>query len=210
MPGVDFRLYLVTDRQQTLGRPLTPLVAQALAAGVGAVQLREKDLDSRALLSLAQDMRALTTERQVRLLINDRIDVAMALDADGVHLRSDSMPVSVARRLLGPTRLIGVSAHSVAAVLDAEFQGADFAVLGPIYATPSKQPYGPPIGLHVLAEAVRRASIPIFAIGGVAAQRVPDVQQAGAFGVAVISAILGAEDVPAATRLLVERLAEKR
>ena len=119
------------------------------------------------------------------------------------------MPVSVARRLLGPTGLIGVSTHGVDEVLDAESQGADFVVLGPVFATPSKHRYGPPIGLHVLAEAVRRASIPIFAIGGVGAQQIADLRRAGAYGVAVISAILGAEDVLAATRLLSDRLAEK-
>jgi thiamine-phosphate pyrophosphorylase len=120
------------------------------------------------------------------------------------------MPVSVARRLLGPTRLIGVSTHGVEEVLDAESQGADFVVLGPVFATPSKRRYGLPIGVQVLTEAVRRASIPIFAIGGVAAQHIPDLQRAGACGVAVISAILGADDVPAATRLLADHLAQKR
>jgi thiamine-phosphate pyrophosphorylase len=210
MPRVDFRLYLVTDRHQTLGRGLLPLVTQALNSGAGAVQLREKDLNSRELLGLGRDLLSSTAQRRAPLLINDRVDVALALGADGVHLRSDSMPVSVARRLLGPTRLIGVSAHSVDDVLDAASQGADFVVLGPIFATPSKQRYGPPIGVQVLTEAVQRVAVPIFAIGGVAAQHIPDVQRAGAFGIAVISAILGADDVSAATRLLVDRLAEKR
>jgi len=141
-------------------------------------------------------------------LVNDRVDVALALNADGVHLPSESMPVSVARRLLGPDRYIGVSAHRVDEVVDAQSQGADFVVLGPIFATPSKHPYGPPIGLDVLAEAVRRTSIPIFAIGGVAARHIPRVRRAGAFGIAVISAILGAEDVLAATRVLLDRLME--
>jgi thiamine-phosphate pyrophosphorylase len=206
MPRVDFRLYLVTDRHQTLDRPLLPLISQALDAGVGAVQLREKDLNTRDLISLGRDILSVTAPRRVPLLVNDRIDVALALGADGVHLRSDSMPVSVARRLLGPDRLIGMSAHSVEEVVEAESQGTDFVVLGPIFATPSKIPYGPPIGLNILAEAVRRTSIPVFAIGGVTAQRISDIRRAGAFGIAVISAILGAGDVPAATRLLVDGL----
>lgn len=209
MPRVDFRLYLVTDRHQTLGRPVLSLISQALDAGVGGVQLREKDLNTRDLLSLGRDVHSVTAPRRVPLLVNDRIDVALALGADGVHLRSDSMSAAVARRLLGPDRLIGMSAHSVEEVVEAESQGTDFVVLGPIFATPSKIPYGPPIGLDILAEAVRRTSIPVFAIGGVTGQRIPDIQRAGAFGIAVISAILGAGDVPAATRLLVDGLTKK-
>jgi thiamine-phosphate pyrophosphorylase len=115
----------------------------------------------------------------------------------------------LARRLLGPDRYIGVSTHSVDEVVDAQSQGADFVVLGPVFATPSKRLYGPPIGLDRLAEAVRRTSIPVFAIGGVSAQHIPDVQRTGAFGIAVISAIFGARDVPEATRLLVDPLMKK-
>jgi len=173
------------------------------------VQLREKDLNTRDLMSLGRDILSVTAPRRVPLLVNDRIDVALALGADGVHLRSDSMPAAVARRLLGPDRLIGMSAHSVEEVVEAESQGTDFVVLGPIFATPSKIPYGPPIGLDILAEAVRGTSIPVFAIGGVTAQHIPDIQRAGAFGIAVISAILGAGDVPAATRLLADGLMKK-
>ncbi|MER3424028.1 MAG: thiamine phosphate synthase, partial [Nitrospiraceae bacterium] len=119
MPRVDFPLYLVTDRHQTRGRPLVTLIEQALIAGVRAVQLREKDLSTRSLLSLAEDVLRMTQAHKARLLINDRIDIALAIGADGVHLRSNSIPVFIARRLLGPERLIGVSAHSVEEVLRA-------------------------------------------------------------------------------------------
>jgi thiamine-phosphate pyrophosphorylase len=138
------------------------------------------------------------------LLINDRVDLTMALGADGVHLRSNSLPVSVARRLLGPDRLIGVSAHSVDEVVQAESEGADFAVLGPVYDTSSKRAYGHSIGLPPIQEASRRCRIPVFAIGGITAPRVHDVRQAGAFGVAVISSILTAQCVASATRDLLD------
>ncbi|MEW6544017.1 MAG: thiamine phosphate synthase [Nitrospirota bacterium] len=207
MPCVDFPLYLITDRHQTGGRPLVPLLRDALDAGVRAVQVRERDLATRPLLDLAEQILPLARNRRARMLINDRVDLAMALDADGVHLRADSLPVSVARRLLGQDRLIGVSAHSVDDVLRAECDGADFTVLGPIYETPSKRAYGPPIGLGPIEEAARRCRIPVFAIGGITAARVGEVRRAGAFGVAVISSILSAERVEAAVCGLLEALA---
>lgn len=207
MPRVSFSLYLVTDRHQTRGRPLVPLIEQALSAGVRAIQLREKDLNTRSLLALGEEVLWLTREYRSLLLINDRVDIVQALGADGVHLRSDSIPISVARRLLGPERLIGVSAHSVEEVLQADSEGADFAVLGPIYDTPSKRAYGAPIGLGPLQEASRMASIPIFAIGGLTASKVGEVRRAGARGIAVVSSILSAGSVKAAAQELLDALA---
>ncbi|HKE62310.1 MAG TPA: thiamine phosphate synthase, partial [Nitrospira sp.] len=137
----------------------------------------------------------------------DRIDVALSLEEVGVHLRSNSMPVTVARRLLGPRRLLGVSAHSMDEVLRAEGEGADYVVLGPVYDTPSKQAFGSPLGLSKLEETCRIAHVPIIGIGGITVDRARDVRCAGAFGVAVITAILGADDVKHATRALLDVLA---
>jgi thiamine-phosphate pyrophosphorylase len=192
MLPVDFCLYLVTDRHQTAGRPLLDVIEQALAAGVRAIQLREPDLHTRPLLALAKELRVLTTNFGARLLINDRIDLAMAVEADGVHLRASSMPVSAARRLLGSHRLIGVSTHSLSDVVKAEGEGADFVVLGPVYDTPSKRSYGEPIGLSAVEKATARCRVPVFAIGGVSGDRMAELRHAGASGVAVISAILSA------------------
>lgn len=139
-----------------------------------------------------------------RLIINDRIDAALVLDDAGVHLRSSSLPVAVARRLMGARRLLGVSAHSIHEVEQAEAEGADYVVLGPIYETPSKQRYGSPLGLAALEEACRRVRIPVLGIGGITAVRAREVRGVGAFGVAVIGAILGAPDCAAATRALIE------
>jgi thiamine-phosphate pyrophosphorylase len=145
-----------------------------------------------------------TVSRGAQLLINDRIDVALALEEVGVHLRSNSLPVSVARQMLGPQRLLGLSVHSVEEGLSAQSQGADYIVLGPIYETPTKQMYGPPLGIHTLEKACGLIRIPIFGIGGVTAARAREMRRAGAFGAAVITAILGAKDVESATRELID------
>jgi thiamine-phosphate pyrophosphorylase len=205
MPRVDFTLYLVTDRRQTAGRPLLAVLQEALEAGVTAVQLRERDLPTRELLDLAQALRELTRRYGARLLINDRIDLALAVGADGVHLRADSLPVAAARRLLGPARLIGQSAHTVEDVSRAETEGADFAVLGPAYDTPSKRGYGPPLGLRPFEET-RDCRIPVFAIGGVTAARVGELRRAGARGIALISSVLAAASPQAAARELLKAL----
>lgn len=210
MSRIDFSLYLVTDRHQTAGRPLGPLLRRAMRAGLRAVQLREKDLQTRALMDLAKEALVCVRGEGGLLFINDRADLVMALGADGLHLRADSLPVRVARRILPADRLIGVSAHSVEEVVHAEAEGADFAVLGPIFDTPSKRAYGEPIGLRPIEEAGRRCRIPVFAIGGITVARAREVRRAGAAGVAVISAILSASDVEAATRGLLEAVAAPR
>jgi len=206
MSRVDFSLYLVTDRHQTAGRPLLPLIEEALQAGVCAVQLRERDLDTRSLLALAEALLPVIRRHGASLFINDRIDLAVALGADGVHLRATSLPVRVARGLVGARRLLGVSVHSADEAARAESEGADFAVLGPIYETASKREYGPPVGLQAVEEASRRCRIPIFGIGGVTPARASDVRRAGAHGVAVISSVLAAASVGSAVRELMTAL----
>jgi len=204
MPSVDFRLLLVTDRHQTNGRPLVPLLQRVLTDVAPAIQLRERDLSARELVTLAREVQAVTASRRSQLLINDRIDVALALEGVGVHLRSNSLPVSVARQMLGAQRLLGISVHAVEEVLSAQSEGADYIVLGPIYETPSKQMFGPPLGIHALEKACRLVRIPIIGIGGVTAARAREMRRAGAFGVAVITAVLGAADVESATRELLD------
>lgn len=171
------------------------------------MQVRERDLPTRDLFALAQELHAPLRARGVRVLINDRVDLVLALDADGVHLRADSLPVAAARRLLGSDRVIGVSGHSADDVVRAESDGADFAVIGPIYETPSKRQYGEPLGLRVLEEAGRRCRIPVFAIGGITVARVAEVRRAGAYGVAVVSAILSAASAESSTRQFLDALA---
>jgi len=204
MPGVDFRLLLVTDRRQTKGRPLVPLLQRVLTAGAPAIQLRERDLSARELMTLAREVQALTASHSSQLLINDRIDVALALEGVGVHLRSNSLPVPVARQMLGAQRLLGISVHAVEEAVQAESQGVDYIVLGPIYETPSKQMFGPPLGIHTLEKACKLVRVPILGIGGVTAARAREMRRAGAFGAAVVTAILSATDVESAASELLD------
>jgi thiamine-phosphate pyrophosphorylase len=195
MPSIDFKVYLISDRTKTLGRPLSQVIAEAGRAGITAVQFREKDLTLREQLERASEIRSVAKRYKMQFLVNDRIDLCLALDAEGVHLPSSGFPVTVAREILGGSKMIGVSCHSLEEVRQAEWEGADFAVLGPVYDTPSKRAYGLPLGIDVFREARRSTSIPLFAIGGIDRSKLKEVLDAGADGVAMISAILSAPDV---------------
>jgi thiamine-phosphate pyrophosphorylase len=202
MPPIDFRLYLVSDRHQTAGRPFLSVLGDAIQAGCCALQLRERDMTARELLLLAREVQSKWPAHGFRLFINDRVDVAAAVSATGVHLRESSLPPAVVRRLLRPDQLMGVSVHSADGARAAEDSGADFVVLGPIFDTASKREFGPPLGLRVLEAAVAHVRIPVFGIGGVSAERARAMRQAGAYGVAVVSAILCAPDPAESTREL--------
>lgn len=201
---IDFRLYFVTDRHQTAGRPLPDVVRAVLDGGVRAVQMREKDLEAGELYRLAARLRELTARYAARLLINDRLDVALAVEADGVHLGQRSFPVRAARQLLGPDTLIGVSTHAPAEIAAAE--GADFVIFGPVYFTPSKAAYGKPQGLERLRQAVRSSPVPVFAIGGIHTGRIAAVRSAGAHGIALISALSGTPDPRRTAQALLAQL----
>jgi thiamine-phosphate pyrophosphorylase len=204
-------VHLVTDRR------LVPDVVSAvraavrgLPAGAVAIHLREKDMGGRDLLALARELAAACRDAGQLLLVNDRIDVALAAEADGVHLPSAGVAPSEARRLLGPERLIGVSCHGADDVRRARTGGADFATFGPIFDTPSKRAHGPPVGLAALREAARLA-LPLIALGGVQVANARDAVAAGASGVAAIRAWLtAAEPAKAVAAFLAARPPPKR
>ncbi|MBP1774925.1 MAG: Thiamine-phosphate pyrophosphorylase [candidate division NC10 bacterium] len=200
----------MTDRKQTGGRDLVTVLSQALVAGVQAIQLREKDLDTIDVYRLGERLLSLTRQAGAALIVNDRVDVAMALGADGVHLTRKSLPPMEARALVGSRMLLGISCHGLADVREAVEGGVDFVVLGPIYETPSKVPYGAPLTPVILKQARGICPLPILAIGGINTTRVPEVVHAGADGVAVISAVLAAPDPGAATRELLEAVARAK
>lgn len=192
---VDFSLYLISDRHRVHSRhDLLSAVEAALKGGVRAVQLREKDLSSSELFALGSQLRQITQRYDARLLINDRIDIALAIAADGVHLTEQSLSVTTARQLLGDDKLIAVSTHSLNRALDAQRQGADFITFSPIYHTPSKADYGEPQGLEKLQQVCAHLTIPVFALGGISLDRVAPVKAAGAAGVALIAAIMAQPD----------------
>ena len=200
MRSIDFDLYLVTDRKTTGGRELTWVLEQALEGGVRAVQLREKDLGGRELLKLAREVKRLCDRYGAELFVNDRVDVALAADAAGVHLAANSIPVETARQLLGPDQKIGVSTHSAEEARAASEAGADFVLFGPIYATDSKLAFGDPQGPAALKTVTDSASVPVLAIGGIKQHNLPEIKAHGAARIALISAISEAPDPRAAAR----------
>ncbi len=204
---IDFNLYLITDRHQTCGRSLTSVIEETLKCGVKAVQLREKDLSAREFFQLAQAVRSLTKQYGAKLFINDRVDIAMAVDADGVHLGQKGFSAKDVKKIF-PEAIVGVSTHSLKEAKDAENGGADFITLGPIFYTPSKEIYGRPIGVETLKSVKGEIAIPVFAIGGIKKANTGDVMDAGADGVALISAVIGAEAPEMETRAFMERVRE--
>ena len=199
MPKPDFKLYLITDRTQTKGRDLLWLIEQALDAGVKAIQLREKDLAGRDLFLLAKKASQLCRNYGSSLFVNDRLDIALAVNAAGVQLGNASVPIALARQLLGAQKMIGVSTHSFNEAMEAQRQGADFVLFGPVYFTPSKAAYGAPQGLDKLKEIVGKISLPVYAVGGIKLENILDLRSMGVSGVALISAIMSSDAPKKAT-----------
>jgi thiamine-phosphate pyrophosphorylase len=197
---IDFTLYLITDRTLVgAHHSLFSAVEDALKAGVKAVQLREKDVSIRELLGMAYRIRELTGKYRARLFINERVDIALCVEADGVHLGQSGIPVSAVRNMVKEGFMIGASTHSMEEATTAEREGADFITFGPLFETPAKRKYGAPLGIDALRAARERVSIPLFGIGGIKPGKVREVMQSGAFGVALISGILGEADIKGAT-----------
>ena len=200
-----FKLYLITDRKATK-MPLPEAIKLALQGGVRAIQLREKDLPVQELTALALELRVLTREFGAQLFINDRVDVAVAVEADGVHLGNQSMPAEAVRKIVGNRMLVGVSTHSVEEARDAEAAGADFVTFGPMYETPSKITIASPVGLEALRNVKRAVDIPIFALGGITGHNIGHVLFAGAYGVSMISSIFCAENIQKAAKNITEMI----
>ena len=206
MAGVTYDLYVLTDAGLSRGRSHPQVVRAAIKGGATLIQLREKGATTRALVETGQELRAVTREAGVPLIANDRVDVALAVDADGVHVGQGDMPAALARRLIGPDRMLGVSATCLGEALRGEREGADYLGVGPVFPTGSKADAAPPMGLDGLAAIAARIRIPIVAIGGVGPGNAGAVVGAGADGAAVISAVVGAPDVERAARLLRARV----
>ncbi len=197
-----YQLCLVTDSALANGRSLVDIVAAAVKGGVTIVQLREKTASTRAFIEQAGVLKRLLAPLRVPLLINDRIDVALAAGADGAHVGQQDMPVALARQLLGPAAIIGLSITQLGDVRDPDLALADYLGVGPIFAQSTKLDATLPLGLAGLAQVRRATGKPIVAIGGVSATNAGAVRSAGADGVAVVSAIMGADDPMAAAAAL--------
>jgi len=203
----QWQTYLVTQESLSAGRPTTDIVEAAIEGGVDAVQLREKGLDIGTRYELGRELRELTTEAGVDLIVNDRVDLAHAIGADGVHLGQSDLPVSAAREILGPEAIIGASVSTVSEARLAAITGANYLGVGAVYGTDSKpdaETADKALGLDRLADVVAAVRIPIVAIGGITPDNATAAVDAGADAVAVISAIAGADDPAAAARKLSE------
>jgi thiamine-phosphate pyrophosphorylase len=191
---IDWSLYLIADMEFAAGRDLVRIVREAVRGGVTMVQLRVKGAGTRDFLDLALRMSAALKKNSVPLIINDRTDIALACAADGIHLGQDDMPPDRTRKLLGRSKIIGVTVNTLKEAREAERLGADYVGLGPIYATTTKDTDLPIVGSEGIRRMHKLIDIPIIAIGGINAGNAADVLRAGAAGVAVVSAILGAAD----------------
>ncbi len=205
----DYSLYLVTDSALVGRRQLFEVVMAAVAGGVRCVQLRDKYLPTRDLVEQARRLVELLRPEGIPLIVNDRVDVALAAGADGVHLGQSDMHIRDARKLLGPDRIIGISAECVEDAVRAERQGAEYIGISPVFATATKTDTAAPLGLAGVARIREAVAIPLVGIGGISATNAAEVMRAGADGVAVVSAIIAAMDPEVAARHLRRCIGER-
>ncbi|ELZ94101.1 thiamine-phosphate pyrophosphorylase [Haloferax mucosum ATCC BAA-1512] len=204
--------YLVTQSDRSDGRTTTDVVRAAVRGGVDMVQLREKHASARERYEIGREIREVTADAGVSFVVNDRVDIARAIDADGVHLGDDDVPVSVAREQLGPDAIVGRSVSTVAGANAAEDAGADYLGVGAVFSTATKEttPDQSEIGVKRIASVADAVSIPLVGIGGITPSNAPEVVAAGADGVAVVTAITAADDPETATRRLASAVSDGR
>ncbi len=207
---MDWTLYLITDAKLSRGRSHLEVAREAIKGGASLIQFRDKEMTTRQLVETARKIKKLTDEADIPLIINDRLDVALAVDADGVHVGQDDMPAALARQLIGPHKILGVSASTVEEALQAEKDGADYVSASPVFTTPTKPDAPPPTHLEGLTAIVEAVDLPVIAIGGISEENAAEVIACGVDGVAVISAVVSAPDIAAAARRLRETVEAAR
>jgi len=194
MKNIDLSLYLVTDRGLSQDRPLEYIVEEAVKGGVTIVQLREKNAGSREFFDLAVKMKKLLTKYDIPLIINDRLDIALASGADGLHLGQSDLPVSVARKILGKEKIIGLSVETVEQAREANEQDADYIAISPVFSTATKTDISVPLGIKGVKVISSLSKFPALAIGGINANNASDIIENGAAGIAVVSAIMSSHN----------------
>jgi thiamine-phosphate pyrophosphorylase len=207
---MNYDLYIITDEAIAGGLTHAEIAERAIAGGADVIQLRDKVCGSRKLCQIGQTLRTITMKSGTLFIVNDRLDVALACGADGVHLGQDDIRVGVARQIAPPGFIIGVSVGTVDEAIRAEQEGADYLALSPVFSTTSKNDAGPGRGLIVLREIRRSVSVPVIAIGGITMDNVGEVITAGADGVAVISVVVGSKNITAAAQELRKRITESK
>ena len=201
----NFSLYVITSSDLIEKESFEMKVKEIIANGATVIQLREKNLPLRAFLKIALLMRKIV-EPPVLFIINDRVDIAIACQADGVHIGQEDMPLKIARQILGEDKIIGVSTHSIEQAQEAQKEGADYIAIGPIFSTSSKPNVGPPKGPQIISQIKEMIEIPVVAIGGINLDNMDKTLEAGADGIAVINAVFQEADVGLATRMLSEKI----
>jgi len=196
------RLHVLTDTQVQHRFTHMRLTEMAIAGGADTIQFRQKQGLTREMIRIARDMKSLCEKAGIALIVNDRIDIAIAAEANGVHLGQDDFPITLARRLLGDDKIIGGSARNLEEALECVSQGADYIGFGPVYPTLSKEDAGTATGIELLKEISEEISIPVIAIGGIDSGNIHEVISSGAHGIAVISAVCCHADPEQATRML--------
>ncbi len=200
------KLHILTDIVLQSRFSHTKLTSLAIAGGADTIQFRQKSGSTREMIEIARQMKQLCAEADVTFIVNDRVDVAIAAEADGIHLGQDDLPIPLAREMLGGNRIIGGSASTIEEAQRCISEGADYVGLGPVYYTNSKKDTGPVRGVAFLKRVVEAISLPVIAIGGVSLEDIPELLRAGVHGIAVISAVCCQEDPEQATRALYQAL----
>lgn len=201
----NYKLYLVTERTLLGDRDLIPSIEKAIQGGVTIVQLREKNISTMEFYKLAKEVKALTQQYNIPLIINDRLDIALAVDAEGVHLGTNDLPISIARKLLGPDKILGASAHTLEEALQFQHEGADYLGIGAVFPTETKKD-ATAVGIDALKKIKEAISIPVVAIGGINETNVGNILHTNIDGIAVVSCILGKEDIFYASKTLYSKL----
>jgi len=207
---MKFDLYVITDEEIAGGLSHAEIARQAIAGGADVIQLRDKTCEPGELLRIGRTIRKITRKTGTLFIVNDRFDVALACGADGVHLGQDDMGGGVARQIAPPRFIIGISVGTLEEAIQAELEGADYIAVSPVFPTASKSDAGPGHGLDLLKEIRQNITIPVVAIGGITSGNVNDVIEAGADGVAVISAVVGDPDIKAAARDLKAKIRKSK
>lgn len=197
-------LYVITDRTLSKGRSHLEVMSSAIAGGAQVIQLRDKEHTAKELVKEGLALRELTNREKVLFIVNDRVDVALAIDADGVHLGQDDLPVKLARKILGKDKIIGVSIGNIEEAIQGVEDGVDCISVSPVFSTTTKLDAGEGLGLRLITEVKNRLDVPIIAIGGITKDNIAQVARAGADCAAVISAVVTADDVEAAALRLLD------
>jgi len=206
----NFSVYVISDGKLSRGRAHLEVLSEAIRGGATCIQLREKDLSARELYTLAVDLRDFTLRKGITFIVNDRLDVALAVEADGVHLGQDDLPAAAARLIIPPGMLLGVTVRNEQQALQAQADGASYLGAGAVFATSTKTDTGKPMGLQNLAKICSSVQVPVVGIGGINAARAGSVIGTGAAGVAVVSSVISADDVAGAAREIAGAVAAAR